>query len=57
MDKERLVQIAERNLKKARKSLEIGCRRQGITDEERNNLADNVKFAEIVYDLVVYHAQ
>ena len=54
MDKERLVQIAERNLKKARKSLEINCARKGITDEERNNLVDNVKFAEIVYDLLSY---
>ena len=57
MNKERLVQIAERNLKKAKKSLEINCHRQGISDEERNNLVDNVKFAEIVYDLISYHAQ
>ena len=56
MDKERLVQIAERNLKKAKKALEINCKRQGITDEERNNLSDNVKFAEIVLDLVANHA-
>ena len=56
MDNDRLVQIAERNLKKAKKALEINCKRQGITDEERNNLADNVKFAEIVLDLVANHA-
>ena len=57
MDSERLVQIAERNLKKAKKALEISCKRQGITDEERNNLADNVRFAEVVCDLISYHAQ
>lgn len=57
MDNDRLVQIAERNLKKAKKALEINCKRQGITDEERNNLADNVRFAEVVYDLIAIHAQ
>ena len=57
MDKERLLQIAERNLKKARKALEMNCSRHGITDEEINNLSDNVKFAEVVYDLISYHAQ
>lgn len=57
MDKERLLQIAERNLKKARRALEVNCTRKGITDEERNNLHDNVKYAEVVYDLISYHVK
>ena len=57
MDKERLVQIAERNLKKARRALEVNCSRKGITDEEINNLRDNIRYAEVAYDLISYHAQ
>lgn len=57
MDKERLVQIAERNLNKARKALEVNCTRKGITDDEINNLHDNVKYAEVVCDLITYHVQ
>ena len=57
MDKERLVQIAERNLKKAKKARDIGCKRQGVTDEEKNNLHDNVKYAEVVCDLITHHVQ
>lgn len=56
MDKDCMLQMAARNLKKARKALTINCGRQGITEEERNNLADNVRFAEVVYDLIVSHA-
>jgi hypothetical protein len=51
------LQIAERNLKKAQKALEINYDRKGITDEERNNLSDNVKYAQVVHDLIAYHAQ
>ena len=57
MTKEKIVQIAERNLKKARRAFEANCNRQGITEDEINNLSDNVKFAEVVYDLISYHAQ
>lgn len=57
MDKDRLLQIAERNLKKARRSLEVNCVRNGITEEEINNLRDNVKFAEVVCNLIAYHVQ
>jgi cell division protein FtsI/penicillin-binding protein 2 len=56
MNKDRMLQMAARNLKKARKALTINCSRQGITEEERNNLADNVRFAEVVYDLIASHA-
>ena len=55
MTKERLVQIAERNLKKAQRALLVNRERQGITEEEINNLSDNVKYAQVVYDLIVHH--
>ena len=57
MDKERLLQIAERNLHKARKALEVNCTRKGITEDEINNLHDNVNYAEVVYGLIAYYAQ
>lgn len=57
MTKERLLQIAERNLNKAQRALDVNYSRKGITEEERNNLSDNVKYAQVVYDLISYHAQ
>lgn len=57
MDKEKLLQIAERNLKKAQKALEANYNRKGIADDEKKNLVDNVEFAEMVYDLIAYHAK
>lgn len=57
MTKERLLQIAERNLKKAQRSLDINSNRKGITDEEKNNLVDNLQYAQVVHDLISYHAQ
>ena len=57
MTKEKLIQIAERNLIKARKSMEINYNRQGVTEIERENLSNNVKFAEIVCGLIKVNAQ
>lgn len=57
MTKERLIQIAERNLNKAKKSMEHNYNRQGVTEIERENLSDNVKFAEVVYELIKINAQ
>lgn len=55
MTKERLLQIAERNLKKTQRALLVNRERQGITEEEINNLSDSVKYAQVVYDLIVHH--
>lgn len=52
MTKEKLMKIAERNLYKAKKSMENNYNRQGITDIERENLSNNVEFAEIVCELI-----
>lgn len=55
MTKEKLLQIAERNLKKTQRALLVNRERQGITEEEINNLSDNVKYAQVVHDLIVHH--
>ena len=56
MTKEKLMQIAERNLSKAKRALEHNYNRQGITDIERENLSNNVKFAEVTYELIKINA-
>ena len=55
MTKERLLQIAERNLKKAQISLNTNRDRKGVTEAEISNLTDNLKYAEVVYNLIAYH--
>lgn len=57
MTKEKLIQMAERNLIKAKKSMEFNYNRQGVTDAERENLSNNVEFAEIVCGLIKINAQ
>ena len=57
MNKDRLLQIAERNLKKAQRAWKINRDRTGITEEEINNLSSNVKYAQAVYDLIGNYAQ
>ena len=57
MTKEKLLQIAERNLKKAKIALLANSNRKGITDEEKNNLVNNVDFAQTVCDLIERHVQ
>lgn len=52
MDKEKLIAIAERNLKKAKNSLKNNFNRSGVTEKERENLSSNVEYAQTVYDLI-----
>lgn len=52
MNKEELLTIAERNLKKAEKAFEHTYNRKGITGLERINLVKNVEYAKIVYDML-----
>lgn len=55
--KERIIEIAERNLRKAKRALECNYNRQGITEIERENLSNNVEYAETVYELIKVNAQ
>lgn len=52
MTKIQMITIAERNLKQAEKSLEHNINRSGITEQEKENLANKVKYAKIVRDLI-----
>lgn len=53
MDKEKMIQIAERNLRKAQMALHKNRERKGITDQEIENLSNNVEYSQKVYDLIV----
>ena len=53
MDRVKIVQMAERNLKKAKMSLSNNRNRKGITEQEIENLTNNVDYAQYVYDLLV----
>ena len=53
MNKEKMLQIAEHNLKKAKMALLNNCERKGITEQEVKNLSNNVEYAQVVYDLIV----
>ena len=53
MDKEKILRLAERNLKKAKMALLNNYNRKGVTEQEVDNLSDNVEYAQVVYDLIV----
>ena len=53
MNKEKMLQMAERNLRNAQKALLINHDRKGITEQEIENLSDKVEYAQEVYDLIV----
>lgn len=53
MNRAKMIQMAERNLNKAKKAQTINYNRQGITESERENLSNNVEYAKSVYDLIV----
>jgi len=52
-----MIQIAERNLRKAKMAMYKNCNRKGITDVEIENLTNSVEYAQIVYDLIVEHVK
>lgn len=56
MDREKMLQIAERNLKKAKMSLLNNYERKGITEQELENLSANVEYTQIVYDMILEKA-
>jgi hypothetical protein len=53
MNKEQMIQIAERNLRKSKMALSNNSNRKGITEQEIKNLTNNVEYAQTVYDLIV----
>lgn len=53
MNKEKMLQMAERNLRKAKIALEHNFDRNGITETEKQNLTNNVEYAQKVYDLII----
>lgn len=57
MNKEKMLQIAERNLRKAKRALYSNYDRKGITESEIENLSDNVEYAQMVYDLIVEYVK
>lgn len=52
MTKAQLMTIAERNVKKAEKALEHNMNRSGITEQEKENLMNNVEYTKIVRELI-----
>lgn len=55
MQKEKFIKIAERNLKKAKNSLQNNFNRSGVTEQEKENLTNNLEYAQMVYDLIIKH--
>lgn len=53
MKKDEMIKIAERNLKKAKTAMQHNYNRQGITEKERENLSNNLEYAQRVYDLIL----
>ena len=53
MNKTQMLTIAERNLKKAKKALSNNINRSGITEQEIENLTNNVEYTQRVYDLIM----
>ena len=49
---EAMLQLAERNMNKAQIAMNNNYDRKGITEQERENLTNNVEYTQIVYDLV-----
>ena len=52
MTKDKLVSMAERNLKKAKDALKFNYDRPGSTEQERKTLKDKVEYNQIVYDMI-----
>lgn len=52
MNREKMIEIADRNLNKAKRALSKNLNRKGITDVELKNLTDNAEYAQVVYNLI-----
>lgn len=52
MTKEKLISIAERNLRKSKTAYEHNYNRTGATEQEKENLKNNIEYNEIVLELI-----
>lgn len=57
MQREKMLAIAEKNLRKAKYSLQFHYDRKGVTEQERENILRNVEYAQTVYNLIVEHVK
>lgn len=57
MNKEKMIQISERNLKKAEMALANNLNRKGITELEIKNLSNSVEYAKTVHGLIVEYVK
>ena len=57
MTNENMLKIAERNMRKAQIALLNNSERKGITEQEKENLANNVEYTQFVYDLIVEYVE
>lgn len=57
MTNENMLKIAERNLRKAQIALLNNSERKGITEQEIENLTNNVEYTQFVYDLIVEYVE
>lgn len=53
MDREIMIQIAERNLKKAKKALFNNSNRSGVTQAEIEILSNKVEYTQYIYDAII----
>ena len=53
MTKEKLLHIADKNKRKSKIVYDRNIGRPGITEEEKQNLYDNMEFANIVYNMML----
>lgn len=52
---EKMMYKAQRDVHKAQKAYDLNYNRSGVTEQERENLADNVAYAHLVLELVSSH--
>lgn len=52
MTKEKALKIAERNLKKAEMTYKHNYNRQGVTEQEKENIVNNLEYAKFVLDMI-----
>ena len=52
MEKDKIIQMTERHLKKTMYALEHNYNRNGITKQEKENLVNNVKYYRYILDLI-----
>lgn len=57
LDFEKMMYKAQRDVHKAQKAYDLNYNRSGVTEQERENLADNVAYAHLVLELVSGYIQ